>query len=82
MLGDKDRRGAMAHRCLLAIVRDDSWRQSLGDNLAGMLTDGRQTLIGDNLPILLVQIKAASELGMGEKQKERGDGLTGEIRRL
>ena len=64
MLGDKDGRSAVAHRGLLAIVRYDSGSQSLGDNLSGMLADGRQTFLCDNLLVLLVQIKAASECRM------------------
>ena len=61
MLGDEDRRSTMTHRSLLAIIRDDGRSQSLGDDLMGMLTNRRQTFIGYDVPVFLIQVKATSE---------------------
>ena len=61
VLGDEDGGSAMAHRGLPAIIGNDGGSQTLGDDLASMLTYRRHPLVGDNRPVLLIQIETAAK---------------------
>ena len=61
VLGDEDGRRTMTHRGLPAIIGDDGGSQSPGDDLTSMLTNHRQSLIGDNRQVLLIQMVTAAK---------------------
>ena len=61
VLGDEDGRRTMTHRGLPAIIGNDGGSQTLGDDLASMLTYRRHPLVGDNRPVLLIQIETAAK---------------------
>ena len=55
-----------SHWCLLAVVRNNGWSQSFGDEVFCMSADGGQTFLGDVLFVFLRQMESAAEVGFGE----------------
>lgn len=54
-----------SHWCLLAVVRNNGWSQSFGDEVFCMSADGGQTFLGDVLFVFLCQMKSTAEVGLG-----------------
>lgn len=61
MLGDEHR--VAPERGLFAIVGDDGGRQTLGDEIFGVIQDHRQALVVQVLEIFWVELEAAAKTG-------------------
>ena len=55
-----------SHWSLLAVVRNNGWSQSFGDEVFCMSTDGGQTFLGYVLFVFLRQMESTAEVGFGE----------------
>ena len=55
-----------SHWCLLAVVWNNGWSQSFGDEVFRVSADGGQTFLGDVLFVFLRQMKSTAEVGLGE----------------
>lgn len=55
-----------SHWCLLAVVQNNSWSQSFGDEVFRVSADGGQTFLGDVLFVFLCQMESTAEVGLGE----------------
>ena len=58
--------GMASHWCLLAVVRNNGWSQSFGDEVFCMSADGGQTFLGDVLFVFLRQMEFTAEVRLGE----------------
>ena len=57
--------GMASHWSLLAVVRNNGWSQSFGDEVFCMSMDGGQTFLGDVLFVFLRQMESTAEVGLG-----------------
>ena len=54
-----------SHWCLLAVVRNNGWSQSFGDEVFCVSADGGQTFLGYVLFVFLRQMESTAEVGLG-----------------
>ena len=57
--------GMASHWCLLAVVRNNGWSQSFGDEVFCVSADGGQAFLGDVFFVFLCQMKSTAEVGLG-----------------
>lgn len=58
--------GMASHWCLLAVVRNNGWSQSFGDEVFCVSADGGQAFLGYVLFVFLCQMESTAEVGFGE----------------